>query len=175
MTLALDLGEPAKPWRHVPVQFRPARELADRHYSRQTIGADGILPGGWRFLLWHDAGAAWGVCRNRFRGRWRWRNTLFRNESSTLSSDLIRAATEETYALWLRRYKLLPTERLTTEIDVEATRQRRSRHHRPGHCYLMAGWEWLYDLEPGHGRPLRSVFAAPLPTYPAWSYCDLVA
>ena len=162
-SLAFDFGA-RDLWRHVPVEYAPARELADRHYSRQTVGAKGILPGGWRFLLWHDPGAVWGVCRNRFRGRWRWRNTIFRNESSTLSSDLVIAATRLTYELWLQRYKGLPPERLTSEIDIAATRRRRSRKHPPGYCYLMAGWEHLYDLDPGHGRPARAVWAAPLPS-----------
>lgn len=175
MTLALDLGDRYELWRHVPVEFPPARELADRHYSRQTPGADGILPGGWRFLFWHDGGAVWGVCRNRFRKRWRWRNTIFRNESATLSSELIRAATRLTYEVWERRYKALPPERLTTEINIEATRRRRSRHHAPGHCYLMAGWEHLYDLEPGHGRPARAVWAAPIPVYADFASSQLVA
>lgn len=103
----------------------------------------------------------------------RWRNSLFRNESRSLSSDLIREATRETYMCWERRYKALPTERLTTEIDIEATRRRRGKSHPPGYCYLMAGWEHLYDLEPGHGRPARSVWAAPIPEYPEGAACEL--
>ena len=121
-------------WSHVPVEYPPARELADRHYPRQTKGATGILAPGERFLLWHqDPGgaAAWGVVRNRFRGRYRWRNSLFRNESAERSSSLIRAATADTYAMWERRYLQLPTERLTTEVDIEATAGGRSAWHAP--------------------------------------------
>lgn len=167
MNLALDLGEPTALWRHVPVEYSPARELADRHYSRQTVGADGILPPGERFLFWHqsEAGgrAVWGVVRNRFRGQWRWRNSLYRNESTVRSSDLIRDATRLTFELWERRYKAIPPEPLTTEIDIEATAKRRSKHHQAGHCYLMAGWEPIGIIEPGHGRPARVVFRAPMP------------
>lgn len=156
-------------WSHVPVEYAPARELADRHYSRQTKGADGILAPGERFLLWHDdalfggAGknAAWGVVRNRFRKQWRFRNSLFRNESSTRSSDLIREATRQTFRLWQRRYHCIPDEPLETEIDIEATRARRSKRNPPGYCYLMAGWIHVRDLDPGHGRPARAIFRAP--------------
>lgn len=173
MTLAFDFV-PYETWIHVPVEYPPARALADRHYSRQTIGAEGILPPGERFLFWHedldenlqrrpDLAAAWGVVRNRFRGVWRFRNSLFRNESRTLSSTLIADATRTTYDCWLRRYHAIPTERLTTEVDIEATRARRGKRNPPGYCYLMAGWEHLYDLEPGHGRPARAVFGAPPP------------
>lgn len=151
-------------WKHVPVEYPPARELADRHYSRQTKGADGILPPGQRFLLWHESvgNAVWGVCRNKDPvGRYQWRNTIFRNESSTLSSTLIREATRQTMLVWFRRYGDLPTEMLTTEIAVEATAARRSKRSEPGHCYLMAGWIALGYIDPGHGRPLRRILRAP--------------
>jgi hypothetical protein len=165
VALELDLGEAPSLWRHVPVEYPPARELADRHYSRQTVGATGIMPPGKRFLFWHESAAGkavWGVCRNQFLGVWRFRNTIFRNESTILSSEMIIAATDLTYAVWTRRYKQPPRERLTTEIDIEATARRRSKQHPAGYCYLMAGWEFLYELDPGHGRPARAVYGAPL-------------
>jgi hypothetical protein len=109
LDLDLDRGLTPSLWRHVPVEYPPARELADRHYSRQTKGADGILAPGERFLLWHQGdghgSAAWGVVRNRFRKQWRFRNSLFRNESRTLSSELIREATKLSFVLWQRRYQ----------------------------------------------------------------------
>ena len=79
---------------------------------------DGILAPGERFLLWHDSQrgdsehrfAAWGVVHNRFRHRWFWRNSFFRNESATLSSELIREATRQTYVLWNRRYHAIPND-----------------------------------------------------------------
>jgi len=165
VALELDLGEAPALWRHVPVEHPPARELADRHYSRQTVGASGIMPPGKRFLLWHDSvlgKAVWGVCRNQFLGEWRFRNTIFRNESEHLSSSMIIEATRVTYEVWLRRYKALPSERLTTEIDIVATAKRRSKHKPAGYCYLMAGWEFLYEIDPGHGRPARVVYGAPV-------------
>lgn len=154
-------------WNHIPIEDPQAREVYDRHYSRQTPGANGILAPGERFLLWHedDAGkpAIWGVVRNYFRDAWRWRNSIFRNESSTLSSDLIKAATDTTYHLWQRRYLKLPDEPLTTEIDIEATRARRSKRAAAGVCYFHAGWTWLRDTPREHGRSPKSIWQAPRP------------
>lgn len=110
------------------------------------------------------AGAAiWSACHNVFRGVWRWRNTIYRNETSMLSSDLVRAATIATYVDWFARYGALPREQLITEIDVEATARRRSKRHQPGHCYLVAGWTFLREAPAEHGRPLRHVLGAPSP------------
>jgi hypothetical protein len=154
------------PWAVEPIESPAARELADRHPTRQTPGARGFIPPGFR-MLWRcaDAGGAaiWSACRNVFREVWRWRNTIFRNETSMLSSDLVRSATIATYIDWLERYRSLPSEQLITEIDVEATAPRRSKRSLPGHCYLMAGWTFLYEVPASHGRPLRHVLGAPSP------------
>lgn len=167
-SLAFDFAGPQL-WEHVPVEYPPARDLKRRHYPRQNKDGEGILAPGERFLLWHDdrhfggtgKHAAWGVVRNRFHGRWYFRNSFFRNESSTLSSELIREATKQTFLLWHRRYHAIPSEPLRTEVDIEATRSRRSKRHPPGHCYLMAGWRHVGDIEPGHGRPAQAIFYAP--------------
>ena len=63
------------------------------------------------------------------------RNVVFRNLGSSLSSSLISAATERTYSVWRERYGRLPEARLRTEVDV-----RRVRSTNPGYCYLCAGW-----------------------------------
>jgi hypothetical protein len=68
--------------------------------------------------------------------RFLWRNMMFRNLGAGLSSDLIRSATERTYAEWLDRYHELPAERLRTEIDTRAVQSAN-----PGYCYICAGWE----------------------------------
>lgn len=114
MTLPLVFGEiEVRLWSHVPIEDPRIAKIADNHYSRQTVGAKGALAPGWRFVFLHDGpvgSAAWGVVRGRFRGKWYWRNSLFRNESGTRSSDLIREATRETFALWERRYRMIPPE-----------------------------------------------------------------
>lgn len=60
---------------------------------------------------------------------------LFRNLGAGLSSDLIRSATDTTYAAWLDRYGELPPERLRTEIGITSIRS-----VNPGYCYKQAGW-----------------------------------
>ncbi len=105
-----------------PVWFRVdkfdgrAAALADRHYSRQTVGSDQTLgPGQTLLLLTPDERAVWGVvCNLDPVGAMRWRNSIFRNESPTLSSTLIEVselladlkedATRETYVAWRHRY-----------------------------------------------------------------------
>ncbi len=151
-------------WSHVPIESPKAREVFERHYSRETPGADGIVAPGERFLLWHEgpSGAAiWAVVRNRFRGCWHWRNSIFRNESGTRSSDLIKGATETTLELWARRYRALPPEDLTTEVDIEATADHRSPWHGPGWCYKKAGWTPVRDTLREHGRSPKSIWKAP--------------
>lgn len=128
-----DLGA----WRVTHREDQSIRALADRHYSRQTAGERRFAPPGEGFFAVTWCGrAAWVVVRNRFMGVWRWRCTLFRNEGAGLSSDLVREATARTYAWWRSRYGVLPTERLTTEVDPRKTRRKRD----PGRCFVRAGW-----------------------------------
>lgn len=154
---------PEQPWLLEPIESPDARELADRHPTRQTPGARGFVPPGRRMLLRCAdpiGRAIWSACHNVFREVWRWRNTIYRNETAMLSSDLVRAATIATYAEWRGRYRALPREPLITEIDVDATARRRSRRNPPGHCYLVAGWTFVREVPPGHGRGLVHVLEA---------------
>ncbi len=137
------------------------RVLADRHYSRQTPGARGFMPPGRRFALWRP-GVLWCVVWNLDPlGAARWRNTLFRNESRIRSSDLIRSAMLATIDEWRRRYDALPIERLTTEVDVDATAGRRSRSSLPGRCYEAAGWEFLGIRQRAKRKERHAIWAAP--------------
>jgi hypothetical protein len=151
-------------WRHVPVEDARAREVADRHYSRQQPGTRGFVPPGERFVLWHEGArgcAVWAVCLNMDpTGEIRWRNTIFRNEGETLSRALIVEATRATFDLWERRYGKLPQVPLTTEIDIEATAARRSKRHEPGWCYREAGWAEHERVPRSHGRPAKVVLTA---------------
>jgi hypothetical protein len=123
------------------------------HYSRRSPGSRTFTGVGQEIVLVTDA-AVWAVVRQKTpaaagsgasrgregaedgRVRFVWRNMMFRNLGPKLSSDLIREATERTYAEWRRRYGELPPERLRTEVDVKAVRSAN-----PGYCYLVAGWE----------------------------------
>lgn len=173
---SLDLGGATGLWHHVPIEHPPGRELADRHYSRETPGAVGYVPPGERFLLEHcgvnlggaPALAIWAVCRNRFRGQWRFRNSIFRNETTTLSSELIREAVVTSAEVWTRRYLRLPEEPLTTEIDIEATRARRGKKSMPGECYRRAGWEFVEIQPRSHGRPSKAIWRCPPWAFTRW-------
>jgi hypothetical protein len=128
-------------WRPVTRCDVAARELADRHYSRQTIGAVDFMASGKTFvLLTDDARAVWGVIENLDPvGELRWRCSIFRNEGSILSSVLIREATERTYLYWERHYGGRPIVPLRTEVDPKKVRNKRD----PGRCFIRAGWKYI--------------------------------
>lgn len=125
-------------------RFDPAAvALADRHYSREKPGTPQV--GGPGFLLVFvtpDERAAWISKRHApeiFEGK-RTRTTadgfrgyrcgLFRNESSHLASDLIRAAVALTESIWG------PAELgWMTYIDTSKVAS-----SNPGYCFKRAGW-----------------------------------
>lgn len=125
-------------WTLAHRQDQRIRRLADRHYSRQSIGNEQFAPPGRGiFLITSDDLAAWVVVENLDGGgNLRWRCTIFRNEGTTLSSTLIMAATTKTRAFWPLRYGYSPTSPLTTEVDATKTRRKRD----PGRCFRRAGW-----------------------------------
>lgn len=163
--LAIHFPGPYDLWTVVQREDSLCAELADGHYSRQTPGADGYMPPGFCVALYHRApigAAVWGVVLNMDPiGHVRWRNTIFRNTSGTRSSVLIAAATFATYQEWIANYNGLPRVALTTEIDIEATRRRRSKRHEPGHCYRIAGWREIARRGREHGRPPTVTLEAP--------------
>lgn len=125
------------------------RALADRHYSRQTIGARDFAPPGRKLVLaTRDERAVWAaVCNLDPRGGLHWRVTIFRNEAPELyrSSDLVREATAATFAYWDRHYGARPPVPLRTEIDASKVRHKRD----PGRCFLRAGWRRV-GIGPSH-------------------------
>lgn len=125
-------------WQQVRRNDIRARTLADRHYSRQTIGAVDFMANGRTFVLLSlDTLAVWGVIENMDpAGGRRWRCSIFRNEGPARSSVLIREATSLTFAYWTRRHGAPPPVPLTTEVDPAKTRHKRD----PGRCFLRAGW-----------------------------------
>lgn len=132
-------------WKHVHHANIDARRLADRHYSRQTVGAREFTPPGNKIvLLGKDNAAVWAIQRPaassgimRADGFKCWNNVIFRNESQLLSSDLILEAIAMCIGLWPD----LPEDGLHTFIDP--------RHIKPimrrscavyGYCYIKAGF-----------------------------------
>lgn len=158
MQLALNIERPV--WRVISDKAPFAASFADPHYSRQRPGSPQYLAPGSHLALWHETSfgcALWGVVLNVFRDVLRWRNSIFRNHrSGTLTSELVEAATDATFAEWRRMHGALPELPFTTEIDIEATRARRSRKHEAGHCYLVSGrWRHVRWIPAGHGRPAK--------------------
>lgn len=127
--------------------------IADRHYNRQKVGSPQFVPPG-RCLVWrHEDDALWVTSwpfaqyvKHAWAGAWV--NSLFRNESDHLSSDLITAAVRLTRQTWE------PPE-LGIVSFVDATKTRRKRD--PGRCYRRAGWThvgftkgglWVFQQKP---------------------------
>ena len=129
-------------WRADPV----VRALADRHYSRKTIGATQFSPPG-RLLVLRtaDGRAAWVTHWPRAEyvlHAWpdAWVCHLFRNEASALyrSSDLIReavAATRWKYGPGIPEYGMI--------TFVDAQRVLTATNEIPGYCFRRAGFRGL--------------------------------
>lgn len=118
---------------------RAAREIADRHYNRQKVGAPQFVPPGRCLVLRTPAADALWVTSWPFaeyvRHAWpgAWVCSAFRNEGAHLSSELIREAVAAT--LW--RWPEPPELGMITFVD---TRKTRPKAH-PGYCYRMAGFQ----------------------------------
>jgi hypothetical protein len=119
-------------------KFDPrAATLADRHYSRRTIGSPQFMPPGRTIVLLSRAGdAVWGTHWPKpalaMDGLDAWRCSIFRNEGPVLSSVLIREAMEYTASEWDAR----PRDGWLTFVWVD-----RVRSVNPGACFKAAGWK----------------------------------
>lgn len=126
-------------WRRVTKFDVIACALADRHYSRRTVGAPQFMPPGQTLVLvstddravfgWWRPDPASGI--RAMNGLDGWTCTIFRNESDRLSSAMILAAEDELYD---RADDVGPDGLITYVWD------RRVRSQNPGYCFLCAGW-----------------------------------
>lgn len=115
-----------------------ALPLADRHYSRQKPGTPQFVPPAMCLVLLTPAADALWVTtwpkaeftRHAWAGAWV--NSMFRNESEHLSSEMIREAVAAT--LW--KYGTPPALGMVTFIKASAVRRKRD----PGRCYIKAGF-----------------------------------
>lgn len=115
-----------------------ALPIADRHYNRQKIGSPQFVPPGrCLVLLTSNADALWVTSfpfaqyvKHQWAGAWMC--SCFRNESSILSSVLIREAVAAT------RWKYGDPPELGMVTFVDPTKVRRKRDW--GRCYLKAGF-----------------------------------
>lgn len=130
----------SSPWCEVNRADLDANAIYRRHYSaakknsRQYVG-----PGSYIALVSADLDAlfVWRKFIDDTVPRQRGIScAVFRNESRILSSTLILAAERIARRKWPR------AKRLYTLVDAKKTRQRRSKRHMPGHCFIAAGWRW---------------------------------
>ena len=118
-------------------RFHPhAAALADRHYSRQTIGSPQFVPPG-RCLVLYQPNAYWVTSwpfaeytKHAWAGAWVC--SAFRNEGAGLSSELIREAVAHT----LHRWPNPPDLGMITFVDRGKTRPKKD----PGYCFKVAGF-----------------------------------
>lgn len=120
-------------------RFDPrAVPLADRHYSRQKPGTPQFVPPGrCLVLLTAQADALWVTSWPKAEyTHHAWAGafvcSIFRNESSVRSSELIAEAVEATVAY----FGVVPEQGFVTFVDPGSVRRKRD----PGRCFLRAGW-----------------------------------
>jgi len=127
----------AKIWTRT-TKFDPhCAALADRHYSRRTVGSPQFMPPGQTLVL-KAPEAVWGWWRPHpdagitpMNGLDGWTCTIFRNESSVLSSEMVWDAER---ALLEEYGEVGPDGLLTYVWD------RKVASSNPGFCFKKAGW-----------------------------------
>lgn len=132
-----------------------ALPLANVHYNRQKPESPQFVPPGrCLVLLTSEARALWVTSwpfaqftKHAWAGAWV--NSLFRNESTDLSSELIREAIAATRAHWGQP----PEFGMVTFVNASKVRRKRD----PGRCYRKAGFAhvgfsegglWAFQLLP---------------------------
>lgn len=116
-----------------------ALAIADRHYNRQAVGSKQFVPPGRCLVLLTElADALWitswpfeEYVKHAWAGAWVC--SCFRNESSHLSSELIREAVAITRWKWPE----IPSLGMITFIDTTKVRKKRDW----GRCYRKAGFK----------------------------------
>lgn len=111
-------------------------ELADRHYSRRTVGARQFCYSGRKLVLRNAEGSVVWVwmypdAALRMDGQTGYGNVLFRNESGRRSSEIIIEAERLAVVKWGQN-------RGYTYIDPTMVASKN-----PGYCFKMAGWEFV--------------------------------
>lgn len=127
-------------WNRVGKRDLRSASLADRHYSRRTVGSDQFMPPGQTLiLLTEDELAVWGWWRpapssglQAMNGLDGWTCTIFRNEGPELSSLLILAAEVE-----LReQIGECGADGMLTYVWMAKVAS-----VNPGYCFKKAGWK----------------------------------
>jgi len=111
-------------------------ELADRHYSRRTVGARQFLYSGRRLVLRDNAGLvlfAWVYpdAALRMDGQTGYNCAIFRNESARPGSQIVLEAERAAFAKW-------GPNRCYTYVDPKHVKS-----PNPGYCFKLAGWKFV--------------------------------
>ena len=131
---------------------RECARLADRHYSRRTVGSPQFAYNGRKLVLRDTAGLVLFVWMFpdptlRMDGQVGYNNALFRNESSRRSSDIILEAEALAVQKW-------GPNRAYTYIDP-----RKVRSANPGYCFKCAGWVFDGTSRDGKHRLVKALDA----------------
>lgn len=139
------------------------RMLADRHYTRQSVGHPMWTRPGWNQILYLEQKNGRAAVFCWWRPKWESgikgterkdglrciECAIFRNETRHRSSDLIRQAVKMV-GTWEHAKDVEWPDGLITGVSSSATAGGRSKEHLPGHCFREAGW---VDFEhPGRRR-----------------------
>lgn len=108
-------------------------DLADRHYSRRTVGARQFLYAGRKLVLRNSSGTVlfgwmWPDDDKRMDGQTGYNCAIFRNESKRLASEIILEAEDYAVRKWGRN-------RFYTYVDPKSV-----KGNPPGNCFYRAGW-----------------------------------
>lgn len=112
------------------------RQLADRHYSRRTIGAKQFAYSGRKLVLRDALGDVLFVwmypdSSMRMDGQEGYNCAMFRNESKRRSSEIILEAEAMAIEKW-------GPGRMYTYVDPGKIQSRN-----PGYCFKVAGWKFV--------------------------------
>ncbi len=122
--------------------------LADRHYSRRTVGARQFSYSGRKLVLRNAEGSVLWVWmfpdpEKRMDGQTGYNCAMFRNESRRRSSDIIIEAEAWAFDKW-------GPARLYTYIDPRKIRVVKRRGvPLPGFCFIRAGWRVVRETVSG--------------------------
>ena len=105
--------------------------LADRHYSRVRVGSPQYAPPGKMLVLRDALGTVlfvWSWQQYRKDGQTGYNCSIFRNESTRVSSGIILEAEQAAVTLW-------GSGRAFTYVD-----ETHVKSNNPGYCFKVAGW-----------------------------------
>jgi len=119
--------------------------LADRHYSRRTVGARQFCYSGRKLVLRDTPGTIlfvwmWPDDTMRMDGQTGYNCAMFRNESGRRSSEIILEAEQHATTKW-------GPGRFYTYVDA-----RKVASANPGYCFKVAGWK--FDRLSANGKHL---------------------